>query len=275
MPWQIILFIVAGVALAIPGLITIGAKNPTKKWSWHHTVALICLAVGIGAGVASLRLSESSSAISETKEKHRATINAILIKGGVVGLDDEDLIEIVNFGNKERVGFFGDLEFGSTVGMIEQSLKILSLEGSNITNSALQKLSDFPQLQRLNLGETDVSDDAMSEVSNCTKLEYLNLNGCEKITRTGIEKLVDCANIRELHLSGTDIGNDEIKYVVDNFPSLTDLNVNGVSVDDGAIKHLLVHKKLKRLYGIGVFKERSSDDWKKLVDKISIENLVE
>ncbi len=69
-------------------------------------------------------------------------------------------------------------------------LKILNLSSCSLTSTGLQALKHLPRLTRLDLSYCNrLTDAALKVLDGLQALEYLNLQGCVKITNGGVARI--------------------------------------------------------------------------------------
>ncbi|GAA4441545.1 hypothetical protein [Bremerella cremea] len=101
-----------------------------------------------------------------------------------------------------------------------------------------------PQLVRLELPDSDLTDHAADAISKLSTLEYLDLSGTN-ITSAFFIGHTFPKELSHLCLSGTQIDSKAIVHVP---PSLTHLNLHGTNVGEESLPHLVKLKKLKALF---------------------------
>ncbi len=69
-----------------------------------------------------------------------------------------------------------------------ENLKIIDLNGTNITDRTLAKISQMP-LRELYLSGTNVTNDGIRLLSKCGTLDHLTLNDCPKVSQKAVEEL--------------------------------------------------------------------------------------
>lgn len=65
-------------------------------------------------------------------------------------------------------------------------LDLLSLAGTSISDDGLKRLKSLRNLKRLDLGATEITDEGLPHLLDLPKLEFLNLDGCTRITDEGL-----------------------------------------------------------------------------------------
>ncbi len=71
-----------------------------------------------------------------------------------------------------------------------KNLKVLDLNGTNISDKILEKLSHM-HLRELHLSSTNVTDEGIRHLTNCGTLDRLTLNDCPKVSREAVDKLAE------------------------------------------------------------------------------------
>jgi Leucine Rich Repeat (LRR) protein len=107
----------------------------------------------------------------------------------------------------------------------------VELTQTNATDDTLKELAAFPDLQSLNLfGSKQVTDAGLKELAACKQLNFLILTSCNKITDAGLKELAACEKLQTLSLN------------------------NNTGITDAGIKELAACKQLKSLNVIGCTK---------------------
>ncbi len=89
----------------------------------------------------------------------------------------------------------------------------VTLTGTDFQGALLGRLSAFPQLRKLNLGNTNTSDVMLEHLEDVTTLKSLNLSHT-KVTGGGLQFLKKMTELEELYLNSTivtDVGLSELK----------------------------------------------------------------
>jgi len=77
----------------------------------------------------------------------------------------------------------------------------------------------LPNLTRLHLDRTSVTDDGLAQLQSLTQLEYLNLYGT-KVTDAGMGHLAKLANLRQLYVWRTKVTPEAIARLQSQVPRL-------------------------------------------------------
>ena len=115
------------------------------------------------------------------------------------------------------------------------------LHGSEL--SALQQLTS-PKL--LSLEGSGVTDDDLESVARLTTLRDISLFGCERIDGSGIAQLMSLPFLRSLQLGRTAITDDAL-VTINEFPALERLGVSDSAVTDTGLSHVADSPTLKAL----------------------------
>lgn len=123
---------------------------------------------------------------------------------------------------------------------IGPAVAFLNLSGSGITDRQLKMLADFPNLQRLHLERTPVTDAGLAAVLPCQQVTYLNLFGTA-ITDTGLSSLRALKNLNEVYLWQTKTTPAGIAALKKSLPELQVI----AGPDDLPVDKLTAKKKRK------------------------------
>ena len=116
-------------------------------------------------------------------------------------------------------------------------LELLDLSGQAIDDRTLEKLvRGLPELRRLIVGRTKVTDASMAAVRTNQRLTNLDLSDT-KVTTRGLASLEGLPNLDSLDLDGTDIG-DEAVSLLSSFPKLGTLCLNRTRVTESGVERL-------------------------------------
>lgn len=108
---------------------------------------------------------------------------------------------------------FGD-EGLARMAEIGRNIRWLDLGGTAVTDDGLRHLAKFPNLTRLYLQRTAITDPALAYVARLQQLEYLNLHGTP-ISSVGLEHLKGLPKLKQLYLWQTQVNGSEAKAFAD------------------------------------------------------------
>jgi YHS domain-containing protein len=98
---------------------------------------------------------------------------------------------------------FGDAELAK-LGAIGGNIQALNLSGSKVTNAGLAALEGMPNLTRLHLEKTAITDAGLQHVAKLRKIQYLNLYGTG-MTDAGLNSLKGLPKLHNLYLWQTKV----------------------------------------------------------------------
>jgi hypothetical protein len=147
-------------------------------------------------------------------------------------------------------------------------LKKVDLHGpSSVTDRFLASLSNCPELERLSVASSKVTDEGLRHLGACKNLKLLTLMGCPirrglkyldldnlasldardtELDDEGIACLVNARNLGSLLLNGTDIGNRSFE-VFSSLPKLEHLQCRGTKITDEGLATFQPHPMLNHL----------------------------
>lgn len=102
---------------------------------------------------------------------------------------------------------------------VAEQLTWLDLGNTQLTDEALQALSQFKHLTRLHLENTAVSDAGLAHLKELEYLEYLNLYGT-KVSDEGLQHLTGLDNLRHLYLWQTEVTSEGAAQLQEAIPGL-------------------------------------------------------
>ncbi|MFB0555171.1 MAG: hypothetical protein ACETWQ_17825 [Phycisphaerae bacterium] len=143
-----------------------------------------------------------------------------------------------------------------------KSLKELTCFNTNISDLALEYMSNFLSLERLSLYWTQVDGSGLIHLKNLTSLKNLSLSKT-LITDASLVQLKDMTWLKELELYDTEIGDDGLAYLK-GLTSLEKLILGNIDRDSGispitdaGLVHLSTLNELKQL---GLYRTCITDD---------------
>ncbi len=125
---------------------------------------------------------------------------------------------------------------------LKQQIVWLKLSNTQTGDSALQVISQLPELTRLYLENTPVTDAGITHLANCKQLKYLNLVGT-KVTDKGILQLQKNTGLKELFLYKTAVTAAGFTQLQKAMPK-TAIDTGGYSMPV-LVTDTLVHRKKK------------------------------
>ncbi len=126
-----------------------------------------------------------------------------------------------------------------------KGLTTLVLYNTPTTDAALVHLKEFKSLTVLNLGATLVTDAGLVHLKNLKSLTQLRLGGT-KATDAGLVHLKELKNLTQLDLAGTTVSDAGLAHLKE-LKNLTLLDLTNTQVSDAGPAHLKELKSLKEL----------------------------
>jgi hypothetical protein len=135
-------------------------------------------------------------------------------------------------------------------GRVEQSpdgqIIAVNLRASWVTDGDLLELTRIPQLQRVDLSQTRITDQGLAYLKTATNLREVNLAYAEKIGDPAHAVVKQWKNLQKLNLRGTVIA-DETAASAASLPELEVLDLADTIVGDVGVEALAGARKLKEL----------------------------
>ncbi len=128
---------------------------------------------------------------------------------------------------------------------ILNTLQILNLNKTKITNKALKYISQLNKLKYINFSNCNISDQGIKQLSKLKGLEILILQKTQ-ITNKGLSYLKRFKKLRILDISKCNIGNTGLKHL-SKLQILEVLILGSTKITDNGLKYLTKLKKLKEL----------------------------
>lgn len=125
------------------------------------------------------------------------------------------------------------------------SLHVLNLRRTRISDSGLEGLGGLPSLWSLDLSGTPVSDAGMATIAKMPRLEELNLNWTH-ITDAGLAVVGGMRSLKCLYLDGTRVSDAGLAALVD-LPHLEWLFAAETDLSDAAVANLVRCRRLKHV----------------------------
>ncbi|WP_435356820.1 FN3 associated domain-containing protein [Emticicia sp. SJ17W-69] len=87
---------------------------------------------------------------------------------------------------------------------VSEQLVILNLAKMPVKDEDITLIANFPNLERLNLNQTDITGNTLEQLKKCKKLESIALAGT-KISKGNLQKLLDLPTLKEVFVWNTAI----------------------------------------------------------------------
>ncbi|MHC4503423.1 MAG: leucine-rich repeat domain-containing protein [Planctomycetota bacterium] len=125
------------------------------------------------------------------------------------------------------------------------SLRVLNLSGTRITDAGFAHARSLTQLQGLGLSRTQITDAGLANIEGMTRLTSLGLSHT-RLTGSGLVYLKGMTELRYLFLSGTPLTDAGLAHIK-GLPKLQSLHLNGTRITDAGLAHLRTIPRLQHL----------------------------
>ena len=125
-------------------------------------------------------------------------------------------------------------------------LEVLILGNSQIKDAGLRHLKGLTNLRELLLGDTQITDAGLLHLAGLTKLKILELNNTQ-ITGAGLAALGKLTRLEVLDISYTQVGNSGLQHLA-ALRSLVRLGANYTRITDSGLPQLAALSSLQDLY---------------------------
>lgn len=122
----------------------------------------------------------------------------------------------------------------------------LNFRGTWIDDVELVDVARLPELERLDLSHTRISDEGMLHLKSATGIRELNLYYAEQITDQGMTAIKNWKMLKRLNLRGTRIANGTLE-IVSHMTQLEALDVANTQITDNGMDLLINLTHLKEL----------------------------
>ena len=122
----------------------------------------------------------------------------------------------------------------------------VNLRGTWVNDVEMIDLARMPDLERVDLSHTRISDEGMLHLKPAMRIRELNLYYAEQITDQGMAAIRNWKMLRRLNLRGTRIANGTLE-IVSRMPQLEALDIANTQVTDNGMDPLIQMIGLKEL----------------------------
>lgn len=120
------------------------------------------------------------------------------------------------------------------------------LAESTVTDEDLRCLGSLPDLERLDLRATRITDAGLAHLKGCPRLRSLTLISVSRVTDAGLEHLKGLAHLEQLDLQGTGVTSKGLVHL-DKLPRLRALKLSGERITDECMTQLKSLKGIEEL----------------------------
>jgi Leucine-rich repeat (LRR) protein len=122
----------------------------------------------------------------------------------------------------------------------------VDLRSSWVTDSDMPLLAELPNLERLDLSMTRITDRGMQQLKKAPSIVELNLRYAEQVTDEGMAVVKNWKKIKRLNLRGTKVTDNTLEHV-SGLTTLESLDVGYAEVTDVGLDRLAALTNLKEL----------------------------
>jgi Leucine-rich repeat (LRR) protein len=122
----------------------------------------------------------------------------------------------------------------------------VNLRGSWVNDADMIELGRFPELQRLDLSHTRITDEGLLRLKSAAKIVDLNLFYVEQITDQGMTAIKNWTNLKRLNVRGTRISDGTLE-ILSRMPQLEALDIANTQISDDGYDYLITLVNLKEL----------------------------
>lgn len=122
----------------------------------------------------------------------------------------------------------------------------VNLRGTWVDDVEMIDIARLPNLQRLDLSHTRITDEGMLHLKPASQIEELNLYYAEWVTDQGMTAIKNWKKLKRLNVRGTRIANGTLE-IVSNMPQLEALDISNSQITDNGMDMLITLTNLKEL----------------------------
>lgn len=126
-----------------------------------------------------------------------------------------------------------------------KSLRLIQINGQDISGDCLKHLADMPKLRTIRLGGRWISDDDLAHFKNLTELEMLTIGEAGSVSGPGWANLGNLTNLQVLRLYGSKHFNDGAAKYLGRMTKLRELDIRGTGMADAGLRQLESLRVLK------------------------------
>src|SRR5262249_35069990 len=115
------------------------------------------------------------------------------------------------------------------------------------TDLEVDRILELPNLEKLDLSLSLITDRGMERLSILGNVRDLNLYAVERITDTALAYVRDWKHLERLNLRGTDITDTTLRYIAGH-SSLRALDISFTQVTNSGMEYLGGFRNLEELY---------------------------
>jgi mono/diheme cytochrome c family protein len=102
---------------------------------------------------------------------------------------------------------------------VSEQLVILNLAKMPIKDEDLALIANFPNLEKLNLNQTDITGNTLEQLKKCKNLESIALAGT-KVSKENLQKILDLPNLKEVFVWNTAIDETTVAELIKKYAKI-------------------------------------------------------
>jgi hypothetical protein len=130
-------------------------------------------------------------------------------------------------------------------------------DGRNASDEIIPHLEGIPNLRRLFLHSTQVTDATMPHIARLRKLEVFFVWDAHELSDKGVQHLAGLKRLRDIHINDSRIGDESLR-VFGQLPRIEQLSLQGNHFSDEGLTHLEEMERVKSLW-IGLSNGKITD----------------
>jgi internalin A len=147
--------------------------------------------------------------------------------------------------SEEDVQWITDLG-GSVARNAQGHVTSVTLRGTWVGDSDLQRLNQYPDLSILDLSLTHITDEGMQEIKTLNGITDFSLYFAQYVTDEGVAAIKGWKKLKRLNLQGTKAGDSALEHIA-GITTLESLNVGSTLMTDVGLERLTSLPNLKEL----------------------------
>jgi len=155
-----------------------------------------------------------------------ARLNPLRDKGIVILplANNHPLLQI----NCQSIPSFGDNDW-EEFNALKQNIASLRLSGTKISDKSLKWIGEIPNLSKLYLDHTLITDEGLSYLKNAKEIRYLNLVGTS-VTEKGIQSLQSLPHLKSIYLYQSEVNAESLVNLQKGMPRVY-FDLGGYKID--------------------------------------------
>lgn len=230
-----------GSAVVVPSVPVSESVMPDQRKWWFLIAGGAVLTVSAAVVGVLLWVRSSDSASPSTEQPYQSQLQAEIDK---VKADQSIEIDVRHaFKKLDKTVVITDKDLAALTADLD--LRILNLDGTEITDAGLKYVARVTSLEHLSLTNTGVTNAGLAELKTLTNLNYLRLDNLP-ITGAGLAHLKTLPQLRELSLYKTAVRDADLAPLEQMY-SLEIISLDDTSITNAGLRHLAGLINLKKV----------------------------